>query len=325
MKRKVAVVVGGDSGEYAISIKSGKMVYNNLDRTRYEPYFVVIHGLDWHVESEAGIHYRIDRNDFSFIAPEGKVRFDVVFVAIHGTPGENGRLQGYFDLLQLPYTSCNQLVSALTFDKHVCKQLVSGYGVKVAPSVLIRKNEALDEKNILDKLKLPVFVKPNCNGSSVGVSKVLTSEKLSAAIETAFEADDEVIIEAYMPGREITCGVIKDKGEIIAFPVTEIIPKNEFFDFEAKYDPEKSEEVVPADIPPQIFHECQEQSKMLYNNLNCSGVVRFDYIFKDDIIRFLEVNSVPGMTAESIVPKMAEAYGWTIPGLFGKMIENALA
>ncbi|MHC1706803.1 MAG: D-alanine--D-alanine ligase [Bacteroidales bacterium] len=324
MKKKVAIVAGGDSGEYAISIKSGRMVYQHLDREKYIPYFVIIRGLDWHAETDEGIKYSIDRNDFSFIRIDEKVKFDVVFIAIHGTPGENGRLQAYFDMLGIPYTSCNHLVSALTFDKHFCKQVVSGYDVEIADWILLRKGQEYDPQKVVERLGLPVFVKPNNNGSSVGVTKVKTLETLIPAVDFAFEGDDEVLIESFMPGREITCGVIKDQGEIIAFPVTEIIPKNEFFDFEAKYTPGMSDEVVPADIPQNIFLRCQDISVFLYEKLNCSGVVRFDYIFQDQSIRFLEVNTVPGMTDASIVPKMALAYGWTVEQLFDKMIQNAL-
>jgi D-alanine-D-alanine ligase len=324
MKKKVAVVAGGDSGEYEISIKSGKMVYHNLDRDAYEPYFVIIRGFDWHVETDEGIKYNIDKNDFSFCRIDQKIRFDVVFVAIHGTPGENGRLQAYFDMLNIPYTSCNHLVSALTFDKHVCKQLVSGYHITIADWILIRKGQGYNTREVIDRLGLPLFVKPNNNGSSVGVSKVKTAEGLGAAVDLAFTGDDEVLVEAFMPGREITCGVMKDEGDIIAFPVTEIIPKNEFFDYEAKYTEGKSDEVVPADIPENIFKRCQEISVFLYDKLNCHGVVRFDYIFKDDVIRFLEVNTVPGFTEASIVPKMAVAYGWSVGQLFDKILQNAL-
>lgn len=324
MKKKVAIVAGGDSGEYEISIKSGRMVYNHLDREKYDPYFVIIHGLDWHAETDEGIKYVIDRNDFSFSGMDEKVRFDIVFIAIHGSPGENGRLLAYFDMLGLPYTSCNHLVSALTFDKHVSKQLVSFFGVKVADWMMIRKGQQLNADSIIKKLGMPLFVKPNNNGSSVGVSKVKTTDGLIPAIHVAFEDDDEVLIEAFMPGREITCGVIKDEGKIIAFPVTEIIPKKEFFDYEAKYTQGMSDEVVPADIPADIFNQCQDISIFLYDKLNCSGVVRFDYIFNGDLIRFLEVNTVPGLTEASIVPKMARAYGWTVEQLFDKMLINAI-
>ncbi|MCX6271059.1 MAG: D-alanine--D-alanine ligase [Bacteroidetes bacterium] len=324
MKRKVAVVAGGDSGEYSISISSGRMVYQELDREKYEPYFVVIHGLDWHVETDEGIKYPVNRNDFSFSRQDEKVRFDVAFIAIHGTPGEDGLLQGYFDLVRIPYTSCSLLVSALTFNKNVCKQVVSGLGIPVAVSVYSRKGETIDQAKIINQLGLPVFVKPNCSGSSVGVSKVKLAEELGPAIDKAFELDDEVLVEAFMPGREITCGVIREGGRLIAFPVTEIIPKNEFFDYEAKYKEGMSEEVVPANIPDSIANRCREMSLFLFSQLNCRGVVRFDYIFRDDTIRFLEVNSVPGLTQASIVPKMARAYGWTTARLFDKLIENAL-
>ncbi len=321
--KKIAVAAGGDSGEFNISIQSGEVVYQHLDRTRYEPWFVVIDGLKWYVKGDDGTEYPIDRNDFSFIYQGEKICFDLVFVAIHGNPGENGRLQGYLDMLHIPYTSCSQLVSALTFDKSLCKKLVSGSGALVAPEVLITEGEAWDADSIIGRLGLPLFVKPNNNGSSVGISKVKTRVELPVAIAGALKADHEVLVEAFIPGREITCGVMNDNGVTFAFPVTEIVPKKEYFDYEAKYDPLLSDEIVPAPIPEDVFKQCQEISCNLYDHLKCKGVVRFDYIFRDKLIYFLEVNTVPGLTNASIVPKMARAYGWTIARLFDRLVENA--
>ncbi|HRY33953.1 MAG TPA: D-alanine--D-alanine ligase [Bacteroidales bacterium] len=321
--KKIAVAAGGDSGEFSISIQSGEVVYQHLDRTKYEPWFVVIDGLNWYVKAADEAVYPIDRNDFSFLYQGEKICFDLVFIAIHGNPGENGRLQGYLDMLHIPYTSCNQLVSALTFDKSLCKKLVAGSGARLAPEVLITEGTAWNADTIISRLGLPLFVKPNNNGSSVGISKVKTRDELPEAIANALKADHEVLVEAFIPGREITCGVMNDNGTTFAFPVTEIVPKKEYFDFEAKYDPLLSDEIVPAPIPADIFSQCQEISCRLYDHLKCKGVVRFDYIFRDKLIFFLEVNTVPGLTNASIVPKMAKAHGWSIAHLFGRMVENA--
>ena len=324
MKTKVAVVAGGNSGEFQISVQSGTVVHKYLDREKFDPYFVLIQQLDWMVAMPDGRQLPVNRHDFSVDTGAGLLHFDVVFIAIHGDPGENGKLQAYFDLIGLPYTTCDQLVSALSFNKDVCKQLVRQYDVPVAFSVLLQKGDSWDESEILSNLGLPVFVKPNSNGSSVGVTKVKEKEALADAINASFSVDHEVVIEAFMPGREITCAVFTEKDKLTALPICEIIPKNEFFDYDAKYTPGKSDEIVPAEIPDEAALRCQETSLRLYKLLHCRGVVRFDYIYDDPVIRFLEVNTVPGFTDASIVPKMARAYGFTLQEFFGKLVEEAL-
>lgn len=281
-------------------------------------------GTDWLYTCPHENTYEIDKNDFSLPMIAERIHFDFVFIAIHGTPGEDGKLQGYLDMMGIPYSTCDHVVSALTFNKHLCKLAVQSLGIKLARSVFSTKSDHITATDILQKLKLPLFVKPNNGGSSVGMSKVNKAEELEAALNRAFEEDDEILVEEFIKGREITCGVLKHKGEIITLPVTEIISKKEFFDFEAKYDPKLAEEIVPAQIPENIFKHCQETSSQLYQQLNCKGIVRFDYIYNDDGMFFLEVNTVPGMTEASIVPKMARAHGLTLDQLFGMVVEEVM-
>lgn len=324
MKKNIAIVSGGDSGEYDISIQSGKVVEKYLDRNKYNLYPVIIKGNEWFHRCKYNNEYEIDKNDFSLLIGNEKIKFDCIFVAIHGTPGEDGKLQGYFDLMGLPYTSCDHVISALTFNKHLTKQVVQSYGARTARSLLILKNQKLTPDDILNNLTLPLFIKPNNGGSSVGMSRVNSQEDLEPSLEKAFREDDEILIEEFISGREITCGVFQSRGEIITLPVTEVISKKEFFDFEAKYDPELAEEVVPAQIPQEIFTHCQQSSASLYKQLQCKGIVRFDYIFNDTGLYFLEVNTVPGLTEASIVPKMAIAHGYTLSDLFDTLVEEAL-
>ena len=319
----VAIVAGGDSGEYEISIASGKQVENNIDRSRFLPYLIEIREDKWICRQENSI-LDIDKNDFSIRMGDRKITFDVVFNAIHGTPGENGRLQGYFDMLKIPYTSCGVLTSSLTFNKAYCKEIVRAQGVQTARSVhlFIRDLEKAMEQTT--SLSLPCFIKPNNGGSSVGMSKVHERAGLPEAFDKAFREDDEVLVEEFIPGRELTCGVLRTEGRIVAFPVTEVISENDFFDYEAKYTTGLAREVVPADIPDSVSEECTSISVALYNALNCKGVVRFDYIHNDRGFWFLEVNTVPGLSEASIVPKMARAYGWSFTELVTRLIEETL-
>jgi D-alanine-D-alanine ligase len=319
----VAIVAGGDSGEYGISIKSGKQVELHIDRKKFCPYLIEIRGKNWNYR--IGLKkFPIDKNDFSLTIGRRKVRFDMVFVAIHGTPGENGKLQGYFDILGIPYTSCDVTTSAITFNKSFCKDVVRCCGIPVAKSVHLFLGGSHKSENILDGLSMPVFVKPNNGGSSVGMSKVNLQEELNPALEKAFHEDNEILVEEFIRGRELTCGLLRVKGEIIAFPVTEIIPKREYFDYEAKYQKGMADEVVPANISIRDADHCREISKLMYEKLNCKGVVRFDYIFNGTDFFFLEVNTVPGLTQASIVPKMARAHGWSFTELITILIEESL-
>ena len=319
--KTIAVVAGGDSSEFDISVKSANEVWKALS-SRYEVYIIMIQGINWFWEDQKGRYHNIDKNDFSLITDDYKVRFDAVFIAIHGTPGENGLLQGYLDIMNIPYTSCGQFCSALTFNKQACKLFLKEYKVPMADAILVRKGEQIDYASIVKQTGLPCFVKPNNSGSSFGVTKVKKKEDLLSAIETAYIESNEVMIEAFMDGREVACGVVKTKIKTIVLPVTEIISKNEFFDYEAKYTPGKSDEVTPADMPTTIIQEIQRLSSLIYDLLDCKGIVRVDFIVVNLKPYFLEINTVPGMTAESIVPKQSAAAGIPLNELYSMVIED---
>lgn len=319
--KTIAIVAGGNSSEFEISVKSANNVSNAL-HTRYITYVILIQGTNWYWEDKKGRYHNIDKNDFSLVTDECRIRFDGVFIAIHGTPGENGLLQGYFDMLGIPYSSCSAFCSALTFNKQACKLFLKEYKIPMAEAILIRKGEKANTKSITKQIGLPCFVKPNDSGSSFGVSKVKKSEDLIAAIESAFKESNEVLIEAFMDGREVACGVLKTKTNPIILPVTEIISKNEFFDYEAKYTPGKSDEVTPADMPSVITDEIQRLSSLIYDLLGCKGIVRVDFIIIGQNPYFLEINTVPGMTAESLVPKEVRAAGMTLEDFYSMVVED---
>jgi D-alanine-D-alanine ligase len=319
--RTIAIVAGGDSPEYEISVKSANEVSKALS-SRYMTYIIVIRGINWYWEDQKGRFHNIDKNDFTLVVDDFHIRFDAVFIAIHGTPGENGLLQGYFDMLKIPYTGSKTFCSALTFNKQACKLFLKDYDITMAEAVLIRKNDHLDPSKIVKQTGLPCFVKPNDSGSSFGVTKVKKKEELLSAIEKAFKESDEILIEAFMDGREVACGVVKTKSKKLILPVTEIISKNEFFDYEAKYTPGKSDEVCPARMPVVITEEVQRLSSTIYDLLGCKGIVRVDFIIIDNKPYFLEINTVPGMTGESLVPKQAEAAGIGLDELYSMVIED---
>jgi D-alanine-D-alanine ligase len=319
--RTIAIVAGGNSSEYEISVKSAIQVSKLLD-SEYHVYIIIIRGTSWYWEDSKGRYHNIDKNDFSLRTDEYRIRFDAVFIAIHGTPGENGLLQGYLDMLQIPYTSCSSFCSALTFNKQATKLYLKEFNIRMARSLLIRRSEKIDYNLILKEVGLPCFVKPNDSGSSYGVSKVKMVSDLEKALEKAFNESNEVLIEAYMGGREVACGVVKTHDRSLVLPVTEIITKNEFFDFEAKYTPGRSDEVTPADLPPDITGQIKDLSSRIYDILGCKGIVRVDYIITDDEPWFLEINTVPGMTGESIIPKQAEAAGIKLEELYSIVIED---
>lgn len=319
--RTIAIAAGGDSPEYEVSVKSAIEVSRALS-PRYRVYIIIIRGSDWYWEDERGRYHKIDKNDFTLVIDDSHIRFDAVFIAIHGTPGENGLLQGYFDMLCIPYTSCDAFCSALTFNKQACKLFLKEYLIPMAEAVMIRKDDHSDLPAIMRHLGLPCFVKPNDSGSSFGVTKVREKEELVAAVEKAFRESDEVMIEAYLKGREVACGVVSTRSRALVLPVTEIISKNEFFDYEAKYTPGRSEEITPAMIPVKISDEIQKLSLRIYNLLGCKGIVRVDFIIVDDEPVFLEINTVPGMSAESIIPKQARAAGIELEDLYSMVIED---
>jgi len=322
MKKNIAVVYGGDSSEYQISVKSGNHVASVIDAEKYNIIPVLLRGKDWKIDNEANI--TISREDFSFLKNGEKQTFDCVVIMIHGTPGENGILESYFDLLKIPYTTCSALVSALTFNKHYCNTYLRNYNVLMANSQLQRKGEKIETDKIIEKLGLPIFVKPAAGGSSFGISKVKNKEEIENAINKAYTESDEVIIEEFIKGTEVTCGLTKVKDEIIVFQLIEIVSKHEFFDFEAKYTPSLAEEIIPARISEDLTEKCKNISKNIYNYLNCTGIVRIDYILRDTDFYFLEINTIPGMTAESLIPKMVKYDNVNITKLYSDLIEEAI-
>lgn len=317
--KNIAILTGGDSEERVISLKSGRVVFDHLPKDRYRCFLIDIQKADWR-ELDSGV--QVDKNDFSVTIDSEKIRFDCAFAALHGSPLEDGKLQGYLELVGLPYTCCDGYVSALTMNKHNTKTQLAPYGVPLAPSVLLRRGEAADGEKIL-ALGLPLFVKPNTHGSSFGVSKVKTADALRPALEEAWRFGDEVIVESFMPGREFGNGAFRHRGEVIVLPVTEIIPETEFFDFAAKYEG-KSREVTPAELSPESTRQCQALSRRLYEILGCQGVVRFDYILVGDTFHVLEANTIPGISPASIVPQQARAAGWELGEFFAALVEEAM-
>jgi D-alanine-D-alanine ligase len=323
MKYKIAIIAGGDSGEYEISLKSADIVVKHLDRSKFECFLIIMKGKEWSYTDKSGKVYFVDRNDFTLDIQGEKLVFDGVFIAIHGTPGEDGKIQGYFDLLNIPYTSCDQATSAITFNKYFCNHFVSNFGIYVAKSLLVTKNDKFDPDELKSQVSLPLFAKPNRGGSSVGTSKIKTWQELDPALLKAYKEDDQVLLEEYIPGRELSCGAFFRKGRVITLPITEIISEKEFFDYEAKYEG-KSDEITPADIPDDVANAVTDTSLMLYKLLACRGIVRFDYILKEDKLYFLEVNTVPGMSELSIVPQQALKAGISLQELFTETMTNAL-
>ena len=319
--KTIAIAAGGDSSEFEISVKSAEEVSKILS-SQYLVYIIVIRGTKWYWEDKKGRYHNIDKNDFTLETGDTRINFDGVFIAIHGTPGENGLLQGYFDMIGLPYTSCNAFCSALTFNKQACKLFLKEYGITMANAVLIRKGDKIDTVELCKQIGLPCFVKPNDSGSSFGVTKVKQEKELLPAIKTAFKESNAVLIEAFINGREIACGVLKTKNKTIVLPLIEIISKNEYFDYEAKYTQGKSDEIAPADMQIPITTEIQRISKYVYNVLGCKGIVRVDFIVTGETPYFIEINTVPGMTKESLVPKEAAAAGISLEELYSMAVEN---
>ncbi|MGZ2370888.1 D-alanine--D-alanine ligase [Ancylomarina sp. YFZ004] len=321
MKRNIAIIAGGDSAEFVISMQTSEHIFNTLDKNIYQVYLAVFKGQDWKVNID-NEEYDIDKNDFSITVDSKQIKFDFAYIAIHGTPGENGILQGYFNLVNIPHSTCDVLSSALSFNKHACNSYLKTLGYEFAKSTLLKKNIAFDCKCIEQKVGLPCFVKPNADGSSFGISKVRRLDELENAILKAFNEGNEVIIEEYIEGLEVTCGLLKTSKEEIVFPITEVIPKNDFFDFEAKYDPTMAEEITPARISSELTQKIQSLSSDIYDDLKCKGIVRIDYIIKNGIPYVLEANTIPGMTANSFIPKQVEAMGRELRDILTLVIED---
>jgi D-alanine-D-alanine ligase len=324
-KKNVAVVMGGYSDEYVVSLKSGQLIYDSLDRNLYNVYKVVILKNEWYFLDESDKKYSINKGDFSVTLDNNEtLQFDVCFNIIHGTPGENGILQAYWDAIGQRYTGCDFYQSALTFNKKDTLAVLSKYGIPSAKSVYLRKGEEINVDEIVENLGLPVFVKPNQSGSSLGISKVKEKSELMAATEIAFKEDDEILIESFLDGMEVSVGVIDYKGETIVLGITEIVPQNEFFDYEAKYEG-ASEEITPARIDDETRIRVEEISKRAYNSLGMSGFSRSEFILMNGIPYMLEMNTNPGFSPASILPQQAKIYGISITDLCGNEVEKALA
>lgn len=325
MKPNIAFVTGGYSGESVISYKSAVTIENNIDKDKYNVYTIDITPTGWFYR--IGDHsIPVDKNDFSVNNNGTVTKFDAVLIGIHGTPGEDGKLQGYFDLLNLPYTSCDAATSALTFNKRYTVAVAAFAGIKVARSVHLFKSSSLSPDVILKQLILPVFVKPNNGGSSIGMSKVNVPEELPAALDKAFKEDDQVLVEEFIKGREFTIGVFKTGGEIVTLPITEVTTKKEFFDFEAKYTAGMSTEVTPAEVSEIVAEKVRQNARKVYELFNCRGIVRMDFIYNEaeDAPYLLEINTVPGQSEASIVPQQVRACNWTLKAFYSALIDEAL-
>ena len=328
IKRNIAIVCGGDSSEHDVSIRSAQGLYSFFDKERYNVYMVDVKGQSWNVDLQNGDTARVDKNDFSFLLDGKRVTFDYAYITIHGTPGENGLMQGYFELLNIPYSTCSVLVEAMTFDKYVLNNYLRGFGVNVADSMLLRRGEEdkYTEEEIEKRLGMPCFVKPAADGSSFGVSKVKNADQLAPALRVAFMESDEVMIESYMKGTEISIGCYKTKDKSVVFPATEVVTTNEFFDYDAKYNGQV-QEITPARLAPVTAKRVAEETSRIYDILHCNGIIRIDYIITKDAegndkINMLEINTTPGMTATSFIPQQVRAAGLDIKDVLTDIVEN---
>lgn len=326
MKKKIALVTGGFSGEAVISYRSANTIYNHLDKDKFEVYKIDINPEGWFYEDASGIKTKVSKDDFTIEHDGKRIVFDAIFIGMHGTPGEDGKLQGYFDMLGIPYTSCNSATSALTFNKRYTTAVAGMSGINVARSVLFIKGQFDNADEAVKNLNFPVFVKPNNGGSSIGMSKVnKASEELGAAIDKAFKEDDQVLVEEMVQGREFTVGVFRTKGEIIVLPITEVVAHKEFFDFEAKYQG-KSSETTPAQLPDEWKAKLEAAAKKIYQVFNCRGVVRIDFIYNEEQNKpfMLEINTIPGQSDASVVPQQVRAKGWDLKDFYTKLVEEAI-
>lgn len=325
MKKNIAIVAGGDQSEIVVSLKSAQGLNSFIDKEKYNLYTIIIEGGNWRVQLPDEHELPIDKNDFSFELCGNIVRFDCAYITIHGIPGEDGKLQGYFDMIGMPYSCCDVLTAALTFNKFTCNNYLKGFGIKVPDSIMLRKGQNVDEKTVVEKLGLPCFIKPNIGGSSFGITKAKTAEEIPTAIKNAFTEGGQVIIERFIQGIEITCGIYKTDKKEVVLPVTEVVSQNEFFDFDAKYKGQV-EEITPARISKELTERVQKLTSSIYDILGCKGIVRIDYIITDgDVINLLEVNTTPGMTATSFIPQQVKAAGLDIKDVMTDVIEFAIA
>lgn len=325
-KRTIAIVCGGDSSEHDVSLRSAQGLYSFFDHERYEIYIVDVKGTDWHVNLENGEVVEIDKNDFSFNLGDKTVYFDYAYITIHGQPGENGVMQGYFDLINMPYSTSGVLVEAMTFDKYVLNNYLRSFGVNVADSILLRRGDSYDEQEIARRIGMPCFVKPSADGSSFGVSKVKNADQLAPALRVAFMESDEVMIESFLDGIEISQGVYKTARKSVVLPATEVVTNNEFFDYDAKYNGQV-QEITPARLSEDTARRVAEETSRIYDILHANGIIRIDYIISkdsdgNDKINMLEINTTPGMTATSFIPQQVRAAGLDIKDVLSEIVEN---
>lgn len=329
LRKNIALLTGGYSKEYEVSVSSGLVIAANLDPEYFNVYQINITADRW-LYLEGSTPVEIDKNDFSLTIRGLRIRFDAAFIGIHGTPGEDGKLQGYLDMMNIPYNTCGRTTSAVTFNKFFSNELIGRWGYNVAKTLYLHRRDKSDPLKIIEFTGLPCFVKPNCNGSSVGITKVHTIEELQPALDKAFDEDNEVLVQEFIPGVEITCGIFEKDGEPVVLPLTEIISANEFFDYQAKYTKGFSDEITPARINEKLTTQCREISLDLYRKLNCRGIVRFDYILTPEVqgkereFYFLEVNTIPGLSEASIVPKQAAAMGISLKELFTNVVNETI-
>lgn len=322
--KHIAIVAGGDSSEVVVSLKSAQGIKSFIDETKYKTTIVTIIGDEWLAKVSENKSYVIDKNDFSYTVNGEKQKFDFAYITIHGTPGENGILQGYFDLIGLKYSCCGVLAAALSFNKFACNQYLKNFGAKVASSMLVSPGMNVEPKEVVEKLGLPCFIKSNVGGSSFGVTKVKEEAQILPAVERAFAEGGDVIIESFLKGTEITCGMYKTHEKTVVFPITEVVPENEFFDYDAKYNGQVSE-ITPARISDDMTKKVQEETKKYYDILGCKGIVRIDYIITEDgVPHVLEANTTPGMTPTSFIPQQVRAAGIDIKDVMSDIIENKL-
>ena len=323
MKKNVVVIAGGNSSEYNVSIQSGNHIFSEVDGERYNKYLMLLKGRDWHVVLD-GQEYQVDKNDFSFNLNGEHIKFDFAYITIHGNPGENGMLQGYLDMMGVAYSTCSTLCEAITFDKYTCTNFLNGFGVNTTNPVMLRKGQTVDREAVLSVVGLPCFVKPNAEGSSFGVSKVKTEADFDKAICEAFEKCPEIVVESFLDGTEFTCGLYRVGEKKVIFPVAEVVPKKEFFDYEAKYDSSMSDEIIPGRFSEEITEKIQDMASEVYDILRCEGIVRIDGFVCGDEVVMLEVNTTPGMTANSFVPKMLRVMGVSLKDVITEIVEDKL-
>ena len=323
MKKNVVVIAGGNSSEYEVSIKSGNHIFSEVDGEKYNKYLMILRGRDWMVEI-GDQKFPVDKNDFSFEYQGKKVVFDFAYITIHGNPGENGMLQGYLDMMGVPYSTCNTLVEAITFDKYTCTNYLNAFGINTTHPIMLVRGKAFDKEAVLKGVGLPCFIKPNAEGSSFGVSKVKTAADFDAAVEGAFKMCREILVESFIDGIEFTCGLYKVGDKKVVMPVAEVVSKKEFFDYEAKYDAKMSDEIIPGRFSAEITDRIQDMASEVYDILRCEGIVRIDGFVRGEEIIMLEVNTTPGMTANSFVPKMVRVMGLPLRDVITGIIEEKL-